>query len=103
MIHANLKEITASCEGDKGTEIGPFGLAAWDLFRRGLAVVPCPFTSDNGKSVKGAVQGHHKWPRVSQKWLAKAVTRWKTGANIGILTGLSRVTVVDVDGAQELV
>jgi len=76
-------------------EIGPFALSATDLYRRGLTPVPCP--SNNGKSVKGAVRGHGSWRRrPPTEWLDKMIRDWPN-ANVGIVTGLSGVTVVDVD------
>ena len=96
------EDCTASCGAEKGTETGPFALAALELYRFGLAVVPCPFDSDNGKSVKGAVKGHDKWRRRPPvQWVEKMASRWKGNANVGIITSLSNVTVVDVDGPSD--
>ena len=76
-------------------DLGPFGQAALALYRLGLAVVPCP--SDNGKSVQGAVKGHGKWSRRPPvAWVETMITKWPT-ANIGIITSLSNVTIVDPD------
>jgi hypothetical protein len=92
---ANPNDCPASCRADEGAEIGPYSLAAMDLYRRGLTPVPCP--SDNGKSVRGAIRGHNKWrSRPPVAWVEKMISRWPR-ANVGILTGLSGVTVVDVD------
>jgi hypothetical protein len=59
--------------------------------------LPCP--SDEGKSVAGAVRGYGKWRRRAPcSWVKDMMERWPT-ANVGILTRLSNVTVVDVDDA----
>jgi len=66
-----------------------------DLYGRGLMPLPCP--SDQGKSVEGAVKGHGKWRRRAPlAWIKKMIERWPA-ENVGILTRLSGVTVVDVD------
>jgi bifunctional DNA primase/polymerase-like protein/primase-like protein len=81
----------------KGLKIGPFSQVAMELYGRGLMPLPCP--SDNGKSVEGAVRGYGKWrKRPPRSWVAKMVEAWPT-ANVGILSRLSNVTVVDVDDA----
>jgi len=77
---------------------GPFAAAALQLHAHGLAVVPCP--SDNGKSTAGAVRGFNRWKKhPGSDYIRKMMLRWPQ-ANIGIITDLSRVTVVDIDDAS---
>jgi hypothetical protein len=70
-----------------------FSNAALDALSHGLAVLPTG--GDDGKTP--LVKGFHQWkkppaPQTVEGWVAK----WPD-ANIGVLTGLSRVVVVDVD------
>jgi hypothetical protein len=76
----------------------PFALAAHDLRRRGLAVVPCP----TGKSPKGAY-GYRRWKYPpGQAFVDDMISRHGSD-NIGIITSLSerKLTVVDVDDPGE--
>jgi hypothetical protein len=82
---------------------GPFGSAAAELHGLGLAPIPCPVDPANDDGA-GKVPGV-KW----QQWRARPglavvrgmARRWPT-ANVGVLTGLSQVTVIDVDQAADL-
>lgn len=78
----------------------PFGEAAKPLTDQGLVVLPCP--GSNGKSPKGAVQGFNKWegPR-SAAFIDQMSRRWPH-ANIGIIAGASGLTVIDVDGGEDI-
>jgi hypothetical protein len=84
----------------KGSPTRPFAESAIDLYRRGLAVLPCP--GDDGKSPKGAVRGQGKWKcRPPIAWLEKMVQK-HGDANVGILTRLSNITVVDIDNPDHV-
>jgi hypothetical protein len=73
----------------------PFAEAALELAKRELAVIPCP--GDDGKSPRGAVGNFHLWKhRPSLKRISLWIPKWGD-ANIGIITSLSGLTVVDVD------
>jgi hypothetical protein len=69
----------------------PFADAALELHGHGLA--PIPLGGDDGK--KPLV----KYRRYSRRSLEQLIRRHPT-ANVGILTGLSEVTVVDVDDPE---
>lgn len=87
---------TAKC-GAGGDPAGPFAATAVQLAQRGLAVIPCG--NDDGK--KPSVH----WPSRRPGPNSPALSAWveKFGAaNVGVLTKLSGVTIVDVD-APELV
>src|SRR5689334_19390554 len=81
-------------EDVKGPEAGPFGQAALELHGFGLAVIPVG--GDDGKVplVRWA-----SWTRrLGSDVITKLAAPHRFGrANIGILTGLSGVTVVDCD------
>jgi len=78
----------------------PFAEAAMDLHRRGLAVLPCP--ADDGKSPKGAVRGFQNWKGPpSPKFVQDMIARWPD-ANIGVVTSASKLTVVDIDGGDDI-
>lgn len=78
----------------------PFADAAMALAERGLAVIPCP--GDDGKSPRGAIRGFHRWKQPPEPGtVLKMASQWGD-ANIGIVTSLSGVTVVDVDGGEAL-
>jgi Bifunctional DNA primase/polymerase, N-terminal len=72
----------------------PFLSAARPLAKRGLAVIPCP--GDDGKSPKGAVQFGRWRKRPGEPFINKLADKWPY-ANIGVLTHLSRLAVVDID------
>jgi len=60
-------------------------------------MMPLPCPSDQGKSDEGAVKGYGRWrKRAPLAWIEKMMERWPA-ENVGILTRLSGVTVVDVD------
>ncbi len=76
----------------------PFAEAALALSALGLAVMP--LGGDDGKVA--LMSGYPKWrrrpgKRIIEKWIAA-----HPSANIGVLCGLSRVVVVDVDAAPLL-
>lgn len=76
-------------------EHGPFARAAVELYHYGLAVLPCP--GNAGKSPNGAVKGFARWKKHPGPDWIDAMARRFGGANLGIVTDLSGVTVVDVD------
>ena len=79
-------------KGGKGTEIGPFGLAAMELHGFRLALIPVG--GDDGKVplVKWAT-----WKRLPGRAFLEKLAQRHSSDNIGVLTGLSGVTVVDID------
>ena len=80
--------------------VSPFAENALQLAEMGLAVIPCP--GDDGKSPRGAVRGFDKWKRpLRADALGRMMSRFPA-ANIGIVTSASAVTVVDVDGDDDL-
>src|SRR4051794_23544353 len=94
-IRANLNDCTAPCNTDKGTKIEPFALAALDLCRAGLAVLPVG--GDDGKQ---PLVAWGKWrKRPGRNFMEKLAQRY-VGANVGIITGLSDLTVVDCDAPE---
>ena len=81
--------------------VRPYAETAAELARRGLAVIPCP--GADGKSPGGAVRGFGHWRRPpSERAIAKFTERFGD-ANVGVITSLSGVTVVDVDGGPDVV
>ena len=71
---------------------GPFGRAAQDYAAAGVAIIPCG--GEDGK------QPLVKWRQFKRLPGPRTLDRWRTrfaNANVGILTGLSRLTVVDCD------
>jgi len=77
----------------------PYREVAVELYRLGLCPLPCPHESSDGKSPQGAVSGFGKW---GNRPPLSAVRRWAekhSDANVGLLTGLSGLTVVDIDDA----
>jgi hypothetical protein len=74
------------------TRAGPFSDAAPELCRHGLAVIPL-----GGADGKVPLVEWQKWPRPpGRKAIAELAAKFPS-ANIGVLTGLSGVTIVDVD------
>ena len=73
----------------------PFAEMAFDLAKRGLAVIPCP--GDDGKSPRGAVAGYDRWKRPPGPKVIRRFAADHGDANIGIITSLSGLTVADVD------
>lgn len=73
----------------------PFATAALNLWARGLAAIP--LGGDDGKVplVRWQTWKH----RPGKEFLERLIADHPT-ANVGILTGLSRVTVVDIDDAS---
>jgi DNA-binding XRE family transcriptional regulator len=88
------------------TSPSPFHDAALDLLPYGLAVIPCRTRdSDDGEhnAKKPLLSGFNHWKRRPGQ---KTIGEWKEQfpeANIGVICGLSGITVVDVDGDQNLV
>lgn len=77
--------------------IGAFQTAALELHKRGLFVIPT-----GGKDGKAPlVRGFARW-RGQARETVEDFARKHPGANIGIVTGLSRVTVVDADDEKTL-
>jgi len=77
---------------DKGTSRGPFALAAAELADYGLAVIPCGKADGKEPSVKWPKRLYKPdWP-VFKGWITKF-----GDTNIGIICGLSGVTIVDID------
>ncbi len=76
---------------------GPFGEVAIDLARLGLSVIPCG--GDDGKVPLVKWKNWTKPP--GRPYLLKLVNQFG-GANIGVICGLSRVTIVDVDDPNVL-
>lgn len=73
----------------------PFAETAFDLTKRGLAVIPCP--GNDGKSPRGAVAGYDRWEKPPGPDAIRRFAADHGDANIGIITSLSRLTVADVD------
>jgi hypothetical protein len=73
----------------KGPDSGPFGREAIRLYQAGLAVIPCddkrPLIRYAGLTAPIGLDGLN---RLVEK---------HPNANVGMLTGLSRITVVDID------
>ena len=80
---------------ESGVPAGPFGEAAMRFFDLGLCPIPC-----GGKDGKEPLITWAKWRRrPARKVFERLLGRAKnTQANIGILTGLSGITIVDCDG-----
>lgn len=90
--------MTPSPEAGREDRREPFAEAAFALSTLGLAVMP--LGGDDGKVA--LMSGYPKWrrrpgKRTIEKWIAE-----HPSANIGILCGLSRVVVVDIDAASLL-
>jgi hypothetical protein len=73
----------------------PFLTLAKPLAKCGLAVIPCP--GDDGKSPKGAVS-FGRWRKPPGEAFLTKLTAKHPAANIAVLTNLSHLTVVDIDG-----
>jgi Bifunctional DNA primase/polymerase, N-terminal len=74
------------------TRTGPFSNAAPDLCQRGVAVIPL-----GGADGKVPLVEWQRWRRPpGRKAIAELAAKFPN-ANIGVLTGLSGVTIVDVD------
>ena len=75
---------------------GAFAAEALNLQALGLAPIPCS-ANDDGKTPAIATR---RWTRhPGADWLRQRVLRFPE-ANVGILTGLSRIFVVDIDQAR---
>jgi hypothetical protein len=77
------------------TETGPFGAAALDLAARGLAVIPV-----GGADGKVPLIAWANWRRPPGKNFLQKLACKHGAANVAILTGLSSLTVIDVDRAD---
>jgi hypothetical protein len=75
---------------------GPFAAEALNLHALGLAPIPCS-ANDDGKTPAVATKGWKRHPGAD--WLRQLMPRFPD-ANVGILTGLSRIFVVDIDQAH---
>src|SRR3954454_22279352 len=71
---------------------GPFRDAAPDLLARGLAVVPC-----GGADGKVPLVEWGKWAKRPGRAFIEKMMRRYPSANVGIIAGLSGITVVDCD------
>ncbi len=90
--------VTPSPEARREDRREPFAEAALALSALGLAVMP--LGSDDGKVA--LMSGYPKWRRCPGR---RAVEKWiaeHPSANIGVLCGLSRIVVVDIDAASLL-
>ena len=76
---------------------GAFQAAAVSLHERGLVVIPT--SGDDGKSP--LVLGWNRW-RGQRRATVESFARRYPEANIGIVTGLSRLTVIDADDEKTL-
>lgn len=79
----------------KGAQEGPFASSARELASYGLAVIPCGQAEGKKPSVN--------WPKRRLSQDSRAISTWIErfgGANVGILTGLSGVTIVDIDDPE---
>lgn len=76
---------------------GPFANAALDLHARGLVVIPTG--GQDGKTPM--VKGWGKWKGQRRATVEKFASS-HPDANVGVLTGLSRLTVVDCDDEKTL-
>lgn len=74
---------------------GPFATAALDLLAHGLAPIPL-----GGNDGKVPLIRSRTWKHRPGKEFLERLVRSHPTANIGILTGLSGVTVVDIDDAS---
>jgi Bifunctional DNA primase/polymerase, N-terminal/Primase C terminal 1 (PriCT-1) len=85
--------MTASAPFASQKQPQPYGEAALDLHARGLCPVPC--RGADGKS--NVLREHHKWKyRLSRQSVEEFAAK-HPDANVGIITSLSGVTVIDVD------
>jgi DNA-binding XRE family transcriptional regulator len=76
---------------------GPFAAAAMELAGRGLAVVPC-----GGGDGKIPLITWAKWRRPPGRAFLEKLIQTHGGGNIGVLAGLSNLTIVDIDDAAVL-
>ena len=76
---------------------GAFQAAAVELHRHGLAVIPTG--GADGKAP--LVRGWNRW-RGQARQTVEALAQKHDGANVAILTGLSRLTVIDADDERTL-
>ena len=76
----------------KGPQDGPFAEAALDVHQYGLAVIPVGGEAGKTPLVKWAKRGRPRRRDFPQKLIKRFGT-----ANIGVITQLSGVTIVDVD------
>lgn len=76
---------------------GPFQSAALELHRHGLAVIP---TGGEGGKVP-LVKGWQHW-RGQSSATVEALASKHPGANVGVICGLSRLTIVDADDENAL-
>jgi hypothetical protein len=78
----------------------PFAEHAERLAGFGLAVIPCP--GKDGKAPEGAISGFQRWRRPpGTNTIRKFAEQWGD-ANIGVITSLSGVTVLDIDGDEKI-
>jgi len=77
-----------------GTSPTPFADAALELHGHGLAVIPL---NENADKAKPLVKFKHWKLRPGRQFLEETLINRFPAANIGVLTGLSGYTVVDID------
>src|SRR5687767_5580732 len=77
--------------------MGAFADAAIELHARGMGVIPTG--GEDGKTP--LVRGWSKW-RGQTRETVEAFARKHPAANVGVITGLSRLTVVDCDDERTL-
>jgi|HubBroStandDraft_1064217.scaffolds.fasta_scaffold140750_2 hypothetical protein len=77
---------------------GPFATAALQLHSYGLAPIPCS-ANDDGKSPGIRTRG---WKAPPGAEVLRQFALDFPRAHVGILTGLSRVSVVDIDDAHQV-
>jgi hypothetical protein len=80
------------------TQAGAFAVAAQDLRRHGLAVLPVG--GIDGKTP--LVKNWSRWRCTPGEGFVTKMVRQHGGANIGVVTGLSGVTIVDIDDTAVL-
>jgi Bifunctional DNA primase/polymerase, N-terminal/Primase C terminal 1 (PriCT-1) len=85
--------MTASAPFASQKQPQPYGDAALDLHAWGLCPVPCG--GPHGKS--NVLRAHHKWKYGLSRKPVEQFAAKHADANVGIVTGWSNVTVIDVD------
>ncbi len=78
--------------------MSPFAAAALELHALGLCPIPCGGDDSKMPLVKSASWRNRPSQKAISSWLRSATF---ANANIGILTGLSRITVIDVDDPND--
>ena len=86
--HTRLTPINGSCNKHRG----PFAAVALELHKHGLVPIPLGGDEGNKPQVRFATLKRSPSRQTLEKW-----ARQHGQANIGVLTGLSNLTVVDID------